>query len=164
MYFRFQWHFTGNVKGHWGYRRTCCCRSMYDLNSRTKYQGIILILIMQKPLIIYMVIKVRVSTILSDLLIRIFVPQTWTDVSKNSSKTAKNTEKWFSRNISGETCTQALFVWATLIQVNQDNPASVWWTAHALNRFETALVVYKLKLLHKWLIIWVLIDKLRFYR
>jgi hypothetical protein len=24
-------------------------------------------------------------------------------VSKNSSKTAKNTEKWFSRNISGKT-------------------------------------------------------------
>ena len=30
--------------------------------------------------------------------------QIWTDVSKNSSKTAKNTEKWFSRNISGEMC------------------------------------------------------------
>jgi len=46
MYFGFQWHFTGNVKGHWGYRRTCCCRGMYDYNSRTTYQGIILILIM----------------------------------------------------------------------------------------------------------------------
>ena len=33
-----------------------------------------------------------------------FFSQTWTDVSKNSSKTAKNTEKWFSQNISGEMC------------------------------------------------------------
>jgi hypothetical protein len=41
-----------------------------------------------------------------------FFYQTWTDVSKNSSKTAKNTEKWFSRNISGETCTQVICVWA----------------------------------------------------
>ena len=31
-----------------------------------------------------------------------FFSQTY--VSKNSSKTAKNTEKWFSRNISGEMC------------------------------------------------------------
>ena len=93
-----------------------------------------------------------------------FFSQSWTDVSKNSSKTAKNTEKWFSRNISGEMCWQAICVWATLIQVNQDNSASVWWTAHVRNRFETAYVVYKLKLLQKWLIIWVLIDKLCSYR
>jgi hypothetical protein len=33
-----------------------------------------------------------------------FFSQTWTDVSKNSSKAAKNTEKWFSRNISEEMC------------------------------------------------------------
>ena len=56
-------------------------------------------------------------------------------MSKNSSKTAKNTEKWFSQNISGKTCSQAICVWATLIQVNQDNSASVWWTAHVQNRF-----------------------------
>ena len=80
--------------------------------------------------------KVTVSTILSDFLNRNFSPkleQVW--VRKNSSKTAKNTEKWFSRNISGKTCSQAICVWATLIQVNQDNSASVWWTAHARNRF-----------------------------
>jgi hypothetical protein len=46
-------------------------------------------------------------------------------------QTAKNTEKLFSRNISGKTCSQAICVWATLIQVNQDISASVWWTAHA---------------------------------
>jgi hypothetical protein len=49
-----------------------------------------------------------------------FFSQTWTDVSKNSSKTA---EKRFSRNISGKTCSQAICVWATLIQINQDNSA-----------------------------------------
>ena len=87
------------------------------------------------------------STILSD-----FFSQTWTDVSKNSSKTAKNTKKWSSRNISGETCTQAICVWATLIQVNQDNSAPVWWTAHTWNQFETAYVVYKLILLQKRLL------------
>ena len=87
------------------------------------------------------------STILSD-----FFSQTWTDVSKNSSKTAKNTEKWSSRNISGETCTQAIYVWATLIQVNQDNSAPVWWTAHVWNQIETAYVVYKLILLQKRLL------------
>jgi hypothetical protein len=68
---------------------------------------------------------VTVSTILSDFLNRIFFSQTLTDVSKNSPKTAKNTEKWFSRNISGEMCWQAICVWYTLIQVNQDNSASV---------------------------------------
>jgi hypothetical protein len=57
--------------------------------------------------------------------------QTWTDVSKNSSNTAKNTENGFSRNISGKTCSQEICVWATLIQ---DNSAAVWWTAHARNR------------------------------
>ena len=40
-------------------------------------------------------------------------------------KQPKNTEKWFSRNISGKTCLQAICIWATLIQVNQDNSASV---------------------------------------
>jgi hypothetical protein len=64
-----------------------------------------------------------VSTILSDFLNQIFFFQT--DVSKNSSKTAKNTEKWFSQNISGKMWSQAICVWATLIQVNQDNSASV---------------------------------------
>jgi hypothetical protein len=72
--------------------------------------------------------------------------QTWTNVSKNSSKIAKNTEKWFARNISGEMWSQAICVWATLIQVNQGNSASVWWTVHARNRFETAYVVYHLNL------------------
>ena len=112
----------------------------------------------------YCDINVTVSTILSHSLNRIFFSQTWTDVSKNLSKTDKNTEKWFSRNISGEMWSQAICVWATLIQVNQDNSASVWWTAHARNRFEIAYVVYKQKLLQKWLIIWALIDKLCSYR
>ena len=66
------------------------------------------------------------STIMSHFLNRIFFSQTWTDVNINSSKTAKNTEKWFSQNISGKTSSQAICVWATLIQVNQDDSASVW--------------------------------------
>ena len=70
-------------------------------------------------------LKWQVSTILSDFLNRNFSPKLGTDVSKNASKTAKNTEKWFSRNISGEICSQVICVWATLIQVNQDNSASV---------------------------------------
>jgi hypothetical protein len=82
---------------------------------------------------------------------------------RNSSKTDKNSEEWFSWNISGEMCSQIICVWAILIQVNQDNSASVWWTAH-VHTFETANVVCKLKLLHKWLINWVLIDKLCSYR
>ena len=40
-------------------------------------------------------------------------------------------EKWFSGNISWKTCSQAIRVWATLIQINQDDSASAWWTAHA---------------------------------
>ena len=64
-----------------------------------------------------------------------FFSQAWTDVIKNSSKTAKNTEKRYSRNISWKACSEAICVWAALIQVNQDNSASVWWTAHARNRF-----------------------------
>jgi hypothetical protein len=80
---------------------------------------------------------------LSDFINRIFFSQTWTDVSKNSSKTGKNTEKWFSRNISGEMWSQAICVWDTLIQVNQSNSASVWWTVHVRNRFETAYTHFK---------------------
>jgi hypothetical protein len=34
----------------------------------------------------------------------------------------------------GKNVFQAICVWATLIQVYQENPASVWWTAHARNR------------------------------
>ena len=85
------------------------------------------------------------STILSDFLNRIFFSQTWTDVSKNSSKTAKNTEEWFSRNISGKTCSQAIRVWATLIQVNQDDSASVWWTAHTCIVFGKTIGRYSFK-------------------
>ena len=88
-----------------------------------------------------------------------FFSKTWTDVSKNSSKTPKS---GFHEIFRGEMCSQKICVWVTLIQVNQDNSASVWWIVH--DQFETAYVVYKLKLLQKWLIIWVLIDKLCSYR
>jgi hypothetical protein len=87
-------------------------------------------------------VKVTVSTIWSDLLNRIFFSQTWTDVSKNSSKTAKNTEKWFSRNISGKTCSQAIRVWATLIQVNQDDSASVLSQNKNNNIFKTSFIIH----------------------
>ena len=76
---------------------------------------------------------------------QIFSPQTWTDVSKNSPKTAKNTEKWLSRNISGNTCSQTICVWATLIQVNQDDSASVWWTTHGCIVFGKTIGRYSFK-------------------
>ena len=109
------------------------------------------------------VLKVTVSTILSDFLNRISSAkreQMWVKIHLKQPKTPKS---GFHEIFRGETCTQAICVWANLIQVNQDNSASVWWIAHARNRFETAYV-YKLKLLQKLLIIWVLIDKLRSYR
>ena len=49
--------------------------SIVEQNIKVKYQGIILILIMHTPLIIYMDIKVTVSTNLSDFLNRIFSPK-----------------------------------------------------------------------------------------
>jgi hypothetical protein len=96
---------------------------------------------------------------------------TVSDVSQNSSKTAKNTKKWFSRNISGKTCSQAICVWATLIQVNQDNSASVWWSAHMRNRFvDENVFCWKIEpwkktdFDRKWLIILVLINNFCSYR
>ena len=60
-------------------------------------------------------LKVTVSTIFSDFLNRNFSPKFEQMWITNSSKTAKNTEKRFSRNIWGKTCSQAICVWATLI-------------------------------------------------
>jgi hypothetical protein len=97
-------------------------------------------------------LKVTVSTILSDFINRILSPkleQMWVKIYLKQPKTPKS---GFHEIFRGETCTQAICVWATLIQVNQDNSASVWWIAHARNRFETAYA-YKLKLLQKLLII-----------
>ena len=66
-------------------------------------------------------VKVTVSMIFSDILNRNFSSKL--DVSKNAYNTVKNTEECFSRNISG--VLQAICVWATIIQVNQDDSASV---------------------------------------
>ena len=74
------------------------------------------------------VLKVTVSTILSEFLNRNCSPkleQMWVQIHLKQSKT---------RNILGKTCSQVICVWVTLIQVSQDNSASVCWTAHARNR------------------------------
>ena len=110
------------------------------------------------------IFKVTVSTILSEFLNRYFSPrleQMWVKIHLTQAKTPKSG----FHEIFRRKCVSKQFVSGLLlIQVNQDTSASVWWTAYARNRFETVYAVYKLKLLQKWLIIWVLIDKLCSYR
>ena len=70
-------------------------------------------------------VKRAMSTILSDFLNRIFSPKLEQMLVKIHLRHPKTPKSGFHEIFRGETCTQAICAWATLIQVNQDNSASL---------------------------------------